>query len=90
MSSLSEVPVLPALLKLCQMCGKNGHVQGPDCPYCCKICGGEADEEGDCLEYKCNKTAENCPPNCDHKDNAGCAFRVQWPSGMPAELLETI
>lgn len=86
MSSLYEVPAIP---KLCQMCGQSGHVQGPDCPYCCKVCGGEADEDGNCGEFGCNKTAENCPVGCDHKNNPSCAFHIPYLNGLLG-LSETV
>lgn len=43
------------VLKLCFLCGKNGHIQGPECPLCCVICGGEI-ENGICVEFRCAQT----------------------------------
>ncbi len=40
------------VLKLCLLCGKDGHIQGPECPLCCATCGGEI-EDGICVEFGC-------------------------------------
>lgn len=88
MSLHQEIP------KLCMLCGAGGHIQGPECPSCCSICGGDKDADGNCLEFDCNKTVAKCPVNCDHKWNPKCAFSRYDPTeisnGVPTaiEMLE--
>lgn len=57
----------PAIIKLCFMCGKEGHIQGTECPMCCSVCAGEIDDAGKCLEFGCiqhnRPNAVGTPPN---------------------------
>ncbi len=52
---MEEVP------KLCLMCGKEGHIQGRECPLCCSVCGSETDENNKCSEFGCVQLAHGTP-----------------------------